>query len=231
MKASLTLVPTPIDEFLPLETVACAKLLEECLLSEVVILVEDHKIARRRWLQWGLPREAIARFELFNEHTAQESTSLLVRSMQKGKRCYLLSDSGLPAFCDPGLDLVRACHEAGLRVTSTPFPNSIALALALSGLPHQRFYFAGFLPANSEERKTELERISKIPETLILMDTPYRMHALLKDVDSSALKKRKCFLATNLNQESEVLLYGDLKQVVMKAEPLEKREFILILSR
>jgi len=230
MPASLILVPTPIAESLPLEAVALARLQADCLKPEIGILVEEHKIARIRWLAWGLPREAIERFELLNEHTQGDKTAELIRGMKSGKQYYLLSDAGLPAFCDPGQSLVDACHEAKLTVTSTPFPNSIALALALSGFSHQRFFFAGFLPANGEERKLELEKLSKTPDTLILMDTPYRLTALMKDLAASSLKKRKCFLAMNLNAESEDLIRGDISAIAARAEALGKREFILILG-
>jgi 16S rRNA (cytidine1402-2'-O)-methyltransferase len=199
-------------------------------LSEVCVLVEDHKVARTRWLAWGLPREAIARFELLNEHTQVEKTASLIQSMKKGVRFYILSDSGLPAFCDPGQALVNACHESKLSVTSTPFPNSVALAVALSGFRHDRFYFAGFLPANGDERKRDLERLAKYPEMLILMDTPYRMNILLKDLAASALKKRICFLAVNLNQAEEFLIRGDISTLVTRAETLGKQEFILVVS-
>jgi 16S rRNA (cytidine1402-2'-O)-methyltransferase len=125
---------------------------------------------------------------------------------------------------------VDACHDANLRVTSTPFPNSIALALALSGFTHQRFYFAGFLPANAEERKSELEKLAKVSDTLILMDTPYRLTALTKDLANSSLKKRKCFLALSLNAEDEDLIRGDISAISARAVALGKREFILILG-
>jgi 16S rRNA (cytidine1402-2'-O)-methyltransferase len=231
MSANLTLIPTPIAESLPLEPVALALLEAVCLLPESVILVEEHKVARRRWIEWGLPREAIDRFQLLNEHSHPDETRDLVRSMRTGKKYYLMSDAGLPAFCDPGQTLVNACHEGGLKVTSTPFPNSISLALSLSGFSHSRFYFAGFLPANSEERKQELFRLSKMSETIILMDTPYRMAAVLNDVAQAAgLKKRKCFLAMDLNGSDELLIRGECSEVNARVKTMGKREFILVLA-
>ncbi len=230
MKSALTLVPTPIAETLPLEEVAKSLLLSECLLSDVGILVEEHKVGRQRWLKWGLPREAIERFTLFNEHTQAELAPLLVTEMKKGKRFYLLSDSGLPAFCDPGQRLVDACHRAGLKVSATPFPNSTALALALSGFSHHSFYFAGFLPAEGSARKDTLESLARHSETMILMDTPYRLKALLKDIENSSLKSRNLFLATNLNQESELLIRGRAHELSKRADSLGKVEFVLVVD-
>lgn len=231
MTACLILIPTPISEELPLEPIALELLMSECMKSEVGILVEEHKIGRQRWLKWGLPREAIEKFELYNEHTQVELISKIVSEMKRGKRFYLMSDGGLPAFCDPGQKLVSACHDAGLVVSSTPFPNSIALALALSGFNHSEFHFAGFLPANTDERKTALERIARIPQTLILMDTPYRMQALLKDIEASPLKRRKVFVGCNLNQPEEKLYRGTVQDVHSQLAKAGKKEFILVIDQ
>ena len=98
--SELILVPTPIQEELPLEPVAQARLLEDALKPDVMILVEEHKIGRQRWLKWGLPREAIEKFVLFNEHTQEKIQSDIIKELSNGKRVYLLSDCGLPAFED-----------------------------------------------------------------------------------------------------------------------------------
>jgi len=142
----LILVPTPIQDDLPLETIARDLLLSEAMNEQVILLVEEHKIARQRWLRWGLPREAIEKFILYNEHTQEKLVSDIIKEIKAGKKAYLLSDCGLPAFCDPGQLLVQACHKQRIKVTATPFPNSISLALALSGFSHGTFVFSGFIP-------------------------------------------------------------------------------------
>src|SRR4051812_39004002 len=106
MMGQLILVPTPIQEDHPLESVAKDLLLADALKESVLILVEEHKIGRQRWLKWGLPREAIEKFILFNEHTQEKIQSEIIKEIKGGKRAYLLSDCGLPAFCDPGQMLV-----------------------------------------------------------------------------------------------------------------------------
>ena len=142
-----------------------------------------------------------------------------------------MSDGGLPAFCDPGQTLVNACHEKAIRVTSTPFPNSIALAVALSGFRHQEFYFAGFLPANADERKRALDKISKLSVgPSVIMDTPYRLQSLLKDLAQSQLKNRKVFVATELNKPSERLFRGSLTNVLQEMGSLNRVEFVLLLD-
>lgn len=95
---SLTLIPTPIADELPLEVKALELLQEEAMKEEVILLVEEHKVARQRWIKWGLPREAIEKFILFNEHTQEKLVSEIIKEMKKGKKAFLLSDCGLPAF-------------------------------------------------------------------------------------------------------------------------------------
>ena len=228
--ARLILVPTPLQEDLPLEPVAQKSLLENCLKENVGILIEDHKVGRQRWLRWGLPREAIDRFILFNEHNQEKIRDKLVDQMKTGKIFYLLSDGGLPAFCDPGQALVHACHLRKIAVTATPFPHSVSLAVALSGFSHREFYFAGFLPANAEERKMGLEKLSHFSCTVVVMDTPYRLQALLKDISSSKLKSRSVFLACDLGSQSEKLFRGSVSEVLQHLGDLNKIEFVLVLA-
>lgn len=235
MKGKLILIPTPIDEESHLEAQAF-NLLEDAFnnhFSESVFVVEDIKPGRRRWIRWGLPREAVEHFKTYNEHNWKESVNDLVRDLKSGKRVFLLSDGGLPAFCDPGRELVRSCHDMGIPVTSTPFANSVVLALALSGFNHSEFHFAGFLPREKDKRKQKLANIyNGKKETTIIMDTPYRLKRLieeLKVLENGSSKRRQAFLALDLNSSSEELLRGDAHQLFQKLKDF-KREFILILS-
>ncbi|MBU6154268.1 MAG: hypothetical protein KGP28_08185 [Bdellovibrionales bacterium] len=230
-KKGLILIPTPIEDSLPLEPIALEVLKDAAADPATLLLVEELKAGRTRWLRWGLPRETIERFTAYNEHTESELFPRIANELRNGTRAVILSDGGLPAFCDPGQRLVDACHEAGIKVTATPFPNSIALALALSGFDHRSFHFAGFLPAQGEERKRSLEQLQATQKcTLVLMDTPYRMKALLQAVGESALKNRKIFLATGLNSPAEQLFRGKVKDVLSALQGLEKAEFVLVVE-
>ncbi len=227
---SLVLVPTPIHDPLPLEPEALALLQKIALDPDWTLLVEELKTARTRWLRWGLTREAIARFVTLNEHDQADSAKTVLDSLRNGGSAVLISDCGLPAFCDPGRILIDACHREGIRVTSTPFPNSIALAVALSGFPHEQFFFAGFLPADSAGRKQALDRLSRIEEPIVLMDTPYRFRALLEDIAKSRLQGRQAFIATELNSREERLFRGFLPDLLKKTGGIEKPEFVLVLN-
>ncbi|OUR97204.1 hypothetical protein A9Q84_12825 [Halobacteriovorax marinus] len=229
MKGTLTLIPTPIDEESPLEQTALA-LLKEATMDpkKNVFIIEDLKPGRRRWIRFGLTRDLVDDFILFNEHTRAKELSRIIELLQSGVNAFIMSDGGLPAFCDPGVELVKACHRAKIKVTATPFANSISLALALSGIDHSKFSFAGFLPIKSPERDLELKKVLTRRETVILMDTPYRMKKLLEEVCRLNLGN-DVFLAMDLNSASEELLYGKIGQVIKNIKDF-KREFILILS-
>jgi 16S rRNA (cytidine1402-2'-O)-methyltransferase len=223
------LVPTPIQEDLPLEPVALQRLQDDCLKDEVMILVEEHKVARGRWLKWGLPREAIEKFILVNEHTQEKILPELLKEIKSGKRAYLLSDAGLPAFCDPGQLRVDACHKQGIKVTATPFSNSIALALALSGFPHHTFVFSGFVPVKEPERSQWMKQQLKRPETLIWMETPYRLMKLLEEMSALNLK-REVFLGMDLGGPFERLIRGNLSYILKQFKEGEKHEFVMVIS-
>ena len=155
MKGSLILIPTPIDDRSELEPTAKA-MLKEALEKKDIICVEELKEGRRRWIRFGLDKAAIEDFVLYNEHTRDGIREDLIRSLKEGRNVYLMSDCGLPAFCDPGADLVSRCHDLEIKVTSAPFANSIALAVALSGFDHSRFIFEGFISAKKDIRMKEI---------------------------------------------------------------------------
>lgn len=225
----LILVATPIQDHLPLEPVAKELLLADALKADVMILVEEHKIGRQRWLRWGLPREAIEKFILFNEHTQEKIQSDIISQIKDGKKAYLLSDCGLPAFCDPGQKLVDACHKQRIKVSATPFPNSISLAVALSGFSHSKFVFSGFVPVKEPERSEWMHSELKRPETLIWMDTPYRLKKLLEEV-SKLCNDREIFLGCDLGGAKELLVRGNPQALIKAIGENEKREFILVIN-
>lgn len=234
MSGQLILIPTPLQEELPLEPKALEVLQLVAQDPTALILVEELKVGRQRWLRWGLPRESIERFIAFNEHTHAEQEKMVVAQLKAGARAVLMSDGGLPAFCDPGQQLVNLCHNQRITVTATPFPHSIALSLALSGFEHRQFFFAGFLPQKDPERGRALADIWKNPHTQILMDTPYRRVRLLEELLASCPSHqagRRVLLALELNGPGEKLWRGSLQQLIQETKSLEKQEFVLVLDQ
>lgn len=225
MSGKLVLIPTPIenDSSLVPET---KEFILKSIESGALILVEEEKAGRRRWLNYGLPRECIQEFILFNEHTQIELGAELIKKLKSGQDILLMSDCGLPAFCDPGQNLVDLCHHHNIKVTATCFSNSVVLAMALSGFPHHRFIFEGFIPIKKPERSQVLKEVLKRKEVSILMDTAYRLHKLIEEM-SALPYKREIFVAMDLNKPEELLLRGDISSVLKKL-PKEKKEFILV---
>lgn len=224
---TLTLIPLPIDESsqIPVDTKV---ILEKAHADGDLILVEEAKPCRRKWLHYGLPREAIENFIIYNEHGRDKLAPEMLANLQKGKNIFLMSDCGLPAFCDPGMELVNLCHEAGVKVSSSSFANSVILAVALSGFAHNKFVFEGFLPKKTPERLKELKRILKDRRMSVLMDTPYRLTTLVEELIQVDCH-RKVFVALNLNYPNEKLLRGNCLEL-QKQIGTEKHEFILIIG-
>jgi 16S rRNA (cytidine1402-2'-O)-methyltransferase len=222
----LTLIPTPIDDEGLIDSRSLNLLTEAQKDVNSLFVIEDLKPGRRRWLSWGLDRARVESFILYNEHTKVAVVPELIQKLKEGFNIYLMSDGGLPAFCDPGKDLVDLCHQNKIRVTAAPFDNSIALALALSGFNHAQFYFRGFLPVKAELRAPAIAEIVKSKQTTILMDTPYRLKKILEELQDFP---REIFLAMNLNSASELLLRGSVASI-RASLTLEKAEFILVLS-
>ena len=231
MKGKLVLVPTPIAPDLPLEGVA-KELISHSLShfpDSTTIVVEEVKEGRRRWIQWGFPREVIDKFVLYNEHTRNDKLFEIIDLLKNGHTVFLMSDGGLPAFCDPGRHLVESCHQKKIRVTATPFPNSISLAIALSGLDHESFVFEGFLPKNKEERIQRLIKLENEQRTIVLMDTPYRLGKMVEEC-RKYFSKRTCFLALDLGHPEEELVFCKGSQIPSTFSK-QKREFILVVNK
>ena len=227
-RGKLVLVPTPIAEGVALHPQAWQFLHDQWRLPSVIIGVEELKVARRRWCYWGLPREALDRMVPFNEHNQKGQEGEFLSHLQQGGVLYLMSDGGLPVFCDPGQDLVSRCHDEGITVTATPFDHSVALALALSGFPLNRYLFEGFPPRSPGPRQQFFKALAKQKELTVLMDTPYRLEKVLKEVHDR-MPKRLLFLAYRLGQKEELCLRGQAQELCPPFKGL-KGEFILCLG-
>lgn len=225
----LFLLPTPLWEEGPLDSRVREVLLKAIQNpEETLIVVEEAKVARQRWSRWGLPREWLERFVLYNEHTVSEKNAELLKELKQKKNVYLLSDGGLPAFCDPGQELVDLCHRSKMGVTALGVDSSFMLAVILSGYPATPLRFLGFLPRQEEERRQALALIKNYPEMVVVMDTPYRLKAVLSAV-SAELAHREIFLAMDLAGPQEELFRGPAKEALALYGE-RKREFILIFS-
>jgi len=230
-KGHLCLIPTPLYEHGPLDSRALEILKNACLaenLSRTVVLVEEAKVARTRWLRWGLPREIIDCFILYNEHTVEQKNKEILNLLMNGKNVYLLSDGGAPVFCDPGVELVDLCHQNKISIKSVGLDSSLMLSLILCGYKINPMIFLGFLPRQEKEREESLRSMAPKKELIVVMDTPYRLQALLGSV-MKVMPQREIFLAMDLGHPDEELFRGTASEA-LACLAKTKREFVLIFS-
>jgi 16S rRNA (cytidine1402-2'-O)-methyltransferase len=232
----LTLVPTPISELGEI-TASLKELLLKAFEGGSIIAIEDEKPARRRWRAWDLPREAIESFVPYNEHTRkgdgkENAGSELIQFLKDGKNVFLMSDGGMPGFCDPGRSLIASCHRKGITVTTTACENSLIPTVSMSGFTEGAFEFLGFPPREKDERKKWFDDLKNSSKTQAFMDTPYRLDRVISELQESygeLAKKQYIFLLCDINRESESSYWGPLNDL-SKHQPLEKAEFVLVLA-
>ena len=168
----VVLAATPIGDV----TDASPRLVAE-LANADVIAAEDTRRLRRLLERLGV--ETNARIMSYFEGNEMRRTDELVRLLEEGARVVVVSDSGMPSVSDPGYRIVTAAVARGFRVTAVPGPSAVLTALAISGLPVDRFCFEGFLPRKAAERARRLGQLATEPRTMIFFEAPHRAAATL----------------------------------------------------
>lgn len=164
-----------------------------------------------------------------NEHNEIELVpTLLMRLVQTNEHMALISDCGTPVFSDPGSALIGQAANYGIKVTPVPGASSLMAALSVLGFKPDRFVYGGFLPRDADVRRRELMRLRGLRMTVVLMDTPYRMAALLDDVARTFGKGAQVTLACDLTLPKETIYRGTAGEVKQQAGQ-RKAEFILII--
>ena len=168
---------------------------------------------------------------LLNEHNETGETAILLKSLKQGKTMALISDAGTPVFADPGLELVRGAIRLKASVIPVPGASSLMSALVCSGFSLNEFHFAGFLPRQTGARMDRLKSLREIRTLLIILETPYRLNALLKDLNKIFNVNTRSVLAMNLTQENEDFFRGTLAEMQkhFSLNPF-KGEFVLMLD-
>ena len=153
--------------------------MREAIETADVIAAEDTRrfLSLAQRLDLTHTKRVISVFDHNEGHRAPE----LVDIIAAGETVVLLSDAGMPAVSDPGYRVVKACAEAGLPITSTPGPSAVLMALAVSGLPSDRFSFEGFLPRKSGQRKTLLTELKAEKRTMVFFESPHRIADAMDD--------------------------------------------------
>ncbi len=200
----LLLVATPIGNLGDITARALAG-----LKTADLIACEDSRITARLLQHAGIEKPLLP----YHDHNAETMRPKILARLAAGERVALVSDAGTPLISDPGYKLVQAAVEAGLAVTMLPGPSAPVMALALSGLPSDRFLFGGFLPSKSKARRDAIAEAARAPVTLIFFETAPRLLDSLKDLHA-VLGDRKAAVARELTKLFEEVRRDRLSALV-----------------
>ncbi len=193
--------------------------LRELLASADVIAAEDTRRLRRLASDLGVT--VSGRVVSYFEGNERERTPELVEAVAGGSTVLLVTDAGMPSVSDPGYRLVAACVDAGLDVTAVPGPSAVLTALAVSGLPVDRFTFEGFPPRKKGERLRALNELSREPRTMVFFESPHRTAATLAAMAEALGADRRGAVCRELTKTFEEVARGTLAELVAWAEGQE----------
>ncbi|MFN0157349.1 MAG: 16S rRNA (cytidine(1402)-2'-O)-methyltransferase [Bacteroidota bacterium] len=222
MSGTLYLVATPIGNsdditFRALNVLKAADL----------VVYEERREGERLMRHFGIVKP----FELLNEHNDAASSSHILTHLKSGKSVALVSDCGTPVFSDPGQLLVRKAITQKIKIVPIPGASSLMPALTVSGFSIDQFLFYGWLSPKKERRRAELKQLMLERRTIVLMDTPYRLVPLLRDLAEAFGASRRICIAFNLTMADEEMLYGtavDLHKLCAATE--KKGEFVIVIE-
>src|ERR1700742_4786560 len=210
----LTLAAVPIGR----ADDASARLVAE-LAGASLIAAEDTR--RVRWLASSLSIELRARVVSYYDAVETRRTAELLGELKAGRDVLLVTDAGTPGISDPGYRLVSAPAAAGLRVTALPGPSAVTTALAVSGLPTDRFSFEGFPPRGQGERARRFGELAADARTHVLFESPRRVAATLAELRESHGDDRSAVLCRELTKTHEEIVRGSLAELAAWAADQE----------
>ncbi|WP_246132255.1 16S rRNA (cytidine(1402)-2'-O)-methyltransferase [Paenibacillus hemerocallicola] len=221
-QGTLYLVATPIGNLEDM-TFRSVRILKEV----DCIAAEDTRQTRKLLTHFDIQSRLVS----YHEHNKRASGPELIRMILEGQSIALVSDAGMPAISDPGYDLVRLALEADVSVVAVPGANAALSALIVSGLPTERFLFAGFLPRDKKKLKDELERLRRVPATIIFYESPHRIVKTLeamKEVWTDA----PVAIVRELTKRYEEVVRGTIMECLSFLENRETLgEYCLVVDR
>ena len=218
----LWLVATPIGNLEDMSPRALA-----VLASVDRVACEDTRRTGRLLARHGIS----ARLVSYHEHNAARVRPALIRTLTGGGSVALVSDAGTPLISDPGYKLVRTALDAGVRVTGCPGPSAPLLALILSGLPTDRFFFGGFLPSKAGPRREALATLCSLDATLVFLESPRRLASSLADM-AATFGPRPAAVARELTKLHEEVRRGSLGELASHyaAAGAPKGEVVIVVG-
>ena len=222
MAGMLYLVPTPIGNLGDISQ-RCRETLEQA----DFIAAEDTRVSLKLLNHLGIKKSLVSYFE----HNKAFKGEKIVERILAGETCALVSDAGSPAISDPGEDLVKLCHEAGIVVCAIPGPCAAITALSISGQATGRFCFEGFLSTAKKSRKEHLESLVKEQRTMIFYEAPHKLVTTLEDMAAVFGGDRPISLCRELTKLHEEVVRTTLGAAVEKyTQNAPKGEFVLIVA-
>ena len=197
----------------------------EMLRGAGAVACEDTRVTGKLLHHLGLKKRLIR----YDDHAGEDARERLLALMQS-EPVALVSDAGTPLISDPGYRLVRAARERGIAVTSLPGASAAVVALTLSGLPNDRFLFAGFLPNKAKAREDMLAELARVPATLVFYETAPRLAAALEAI-AAVLPGREVAVARELTKKFEECRSGSPADLIAHyaAHP-PKGEIVLLVA-
>ncbi|KUF19547.1 MULTISPECIES: 16S rRNA (cytidine(1402)-2'-O)-methyltransferase [Streptomyces] len=193
-----------------------------------VVAAEDTRRLRR--LTQALGVQVGGRVVSYFEGNESARTPELVEALAGGARVLLVTDAGMPSVSDPGYRLVAAAVERGIRVTAVPGPSAVLTALALSGLPVDRFCFEGFLPRKAGERLSRLREVAGERRTLVYFEAPHRLDDTLAAMAEAFGAERRAAVCRELTKTYEEVRRGPLKELAAWAADGVRGEITVVVE-
>jgi 16S rRNA (cytidine1402-2'-O)-methyltransferase len=199
----------------------------EILAAADLVACEDTRVTRKLFDHYGLTAPLIA----YHDHNAEAARPKILARLAAGSAVALVSDAGTPLISDPGYRLVRAATAAGHSVIAAPGASAVLTALTVAGLPTDRFFFEGFLPAKAGARQTRIAELIRIPATLVLYESGPRIAATLADL-AAGLGAREAAIGRELTKLHEEVRRGTLETLASDyAAGAEIRgEFVIVIA-
>ena len=222
MAGTLYLVPTPIGNLGDISRRAA-----ETLERADFLAAEDTRVTVKLLNHLGLKKPMVT----YHRHNCETAGPAILRRIEAGESCALVTDAGTPAISDPGEELVALCAAAGVVVESIPGPCALTVALSASGLPTGRFTFEGFLPLNKKNRRARLEGLADEERTMIFYEAPHKLRSTLDDLADTFGPDRPlavCRELTKLHEEVLRLTIGEAQAHYAAQEP--RGEFVLVVG-
>lgn len=196
------------------------------VLSKVdFIICEDTRVTSVLLKNYGIKKELIS----FNARSEDRKINLILKRVNDGETCGLLSDAGTPTISDPGVRFINQAHKEKLEVYGIPGANAAILALSISGLPTDSFLFEGFLP-QKKGRQKKLKELAEEKHTIVLYESMYRIEKLLRELDEY-MPNRFLTVGRELTKKFEELWRGYPNELLSALEEKKvKGEFVVIIS-